>query len=162
MCKILISVTALGEGLPELKRAHRFDAGFDVYAAADITFQPYSRAEVPLGFTYRLTEPSVVRDGQTYARTLEVVKKGSGLWWFDPQAIIFDAGFQPPLDAPEGIKLIVINRSPNCETIARGKKAAQLVMREVLLAQIVPASLDDLRSIPPPDTRLDGRLGSTG
>ncbi len=162
MCRILFRVNQLGAGLPLPARANALDAGFDVYAAADVTFPPDTVQDVPLGFTYRLTEPVFVRNGMKYGRGLIVVNKGSGLSWLKAQAIYFDGGYQPPLDAPTGIQLIMVNHSPFEQVLKRGRKVAQLVMSEYPIPELVSATIEEMAAIPPADTRGAGRRGSSG
>ena len=159
---IPIIITKYGKGLPLPARAHALDAGRDVHAAKSLWAPAFSTFQVPLGFNYRVYDSLVERDGSRFVKTLEVVTKGSGMWGIIPRAVIFDWGFQHPLGDPWGIKLVLDNMAPWPRHIRRGRKVAQIVVREVCLDDFVVANASVLAAIPPPDGRLGGRVGSTG
>src|SRR3989344_3719037 len=163
---ILYVKTALGEGLPALAPGQPFGAGFDVYAAVNIEAPPASLdhpfVEIPLGFVYRFVEESpIIRNGIEYVPPLEVVKKRSGDWLLDFQAIIFDYGYQHALDDPRGIRLRAVNRSSSIQRIERGRKVTQLVETERRKVDVRKTTLEELAKIRPPDGRGVGHFGST-
>lgn len=160
--EILICSTAAGNGNPLPTRSHKLDAGVDVRSAKTLWIPPYSRRLVPIGFVYRWTPKVVERDDCRFIQTIEVVKRGSGPIGLEPQAVIFDAGFFPRLEDPLGVSLIVANLCPWFRRIKKGQKVGQLIVREVILADFAPMGIEILQGFKQPDSRGDGRLGSTG
>ena len=158
---IPILITRDGEGLPLPHRANALDGGIDVYAAETLLLWPWQRTKVPLGFIPRFDGTVVERDGTKFVKTVEVVNKGSGPLGVIFQAVVFDAGYMHPLNDPKGIQLIAYNVFPWPRLIRRGRKIAQLVVREVTLDDLEVSSFEDLAHIPQPDGRGPGRLGSS-
>ncbi|MGP5495872.1 dUTP diphosphatase [Corynebacterium flavescens] len=135
----------LDKGLPLPQRAHRGDAGADLYAAQDLTLAPGERALVGTGIAIALPLGTV---GLVHPRSGLAAKYGLSVV-NTPGTI--DADYRGE------IKVCLINHDLHEPIeITRGMRIAQLVIQRVELVDF--AEVDDLD-----DTeRGAGGYGSTG
>ncbi|MGX1737752.1 dUTP diphosphatase [Corynebacterium flavescens] len=135
----------LDKGLPLPQRAHRGDAGADLYAAQDLTLAPGERALVGTGIALALPLGTV---GLVHPRSGLAAKHGLSVV-NTPGTI--DADYRGE------IKVCLINHDLHEPIeITRGMRIAQLVIQRVELVDF--AEVDDLD-----DTeRGAGGYGSTG
>ncbi|MDN6100622.1 dUTP diphosphatase [Corynebacterium flavescens] len=135
----------LDKGLPLPQRAHRGDAGADLYAAQDLTLAPGERALVGTGIAIALPLGTV---GLVHPRSGLAAKHGLSVV-NTPGTI--DADYRGE------IKVCLINHDLHEPIeITRGMRIAQLVIQRVELVDF--AEVDDLD-----DTeRGAGGYGSTG
>ncbi|APT86979.1 dUTP diphosphatase [Corynebacterium flavescens] len=135
----------LDKGLPLPQRAHRGDAGADLYAAQDLTLAPGERALVGTGIAIALPLGTV---GLVHPRSGLAAKHGLSVV-NTPGTI--DADYRGE------IKVCLINHDLHQPIeITRGMRIAQLVIQRVELVDF--AEVDDLD-----DTeRGAGGYGSTG
>lgn len=126
-------------------RAHRGDAGADLYAAEDVTLAPGERALVGTGIALALPVGTV---GLVHPRSGLAAKLGLSIV-NTPGTI--DADYRGE------IKVCLINLDPDTPIeITRGMRIAQLVIQKVELAEFVEVTeLDET-------VRGDGGYGSTG
>lgn len=125
--------------------AHPGDAGLDLRSRHDITLQPFERALIPTGVAVAIPAGCA---GFVQPRSGLAIKYGLSL--VNTPGLI-DAGYRGE------IQVIAINLDPHTAiTISRGDKIAQLVIQEVVCANVVVTdSLDDT-------SRGSGGFGSTG
>ncbi len=140
-----IQLKRLDKGLPLPQRAHRGDAGADLYAAQDLTLAPGERALVGTGIAIALPLGTV---GLVHPRSGLAAKHGLSVV-NTPGTI--DADYRGE------IKVCLINHDLHEPIeITRGMRIAQLVIQRVELVDF--AEVDDLD-----DTeRGAGGYGSTG
>ena len=140
-----IRLKRLDKGLPLPQRAHRGDAGADLYAAQDLTLAPGERALVGTGIALALPLGTV---GLVHPRSGLAAKHGLSVV-NTPGTI--DADYRGE------IKVCLINHDLHEPIeISRGMRIAQLVIQRVELVDF--AEVDDLD-----DTeRGAGGYGSTG
>lgn len=140
-----IRLKRLDKGLPLPQRAHRGDAGADLYAAQDLTLAPGERALVGTGIALALPLGTV---GLVHPRSGLAAKHGLSVV-NTPGTI--DADYRGE------IKVCLINHDLHEPIeITRGMRIAQLVIQRVELVDF--AEVDDLD-----DTeRGAGGYGSTG
>lgn len=140
-----IRLKRLDKGLPLPQRAHRGDAGADLYAAQDLTLAPGERALVGTGIAIALPLGTV---GLVHPRSGLAAKHGLSVV-NTPGTI--DADYRGE------IKVCLINHDLHEPIeITRGMRIAQLVIQRVELVDF--AEVDDLD-----DTeRGAGGYGSTG
>lgn len=126
-------------------RAHRGDAGADLYAAENVTLAPGERALVGTGIALALPVGTV---GLVHPRSGLAAKQGLSIV-NTPGTI--DADYRGE------IKVCLVNLDPATPIeITRGMRIAQLVIQKVELAEFVEVSeLDET-------VRGDGGYGSTG
>lgn len=126
-------------------RAHRGDAGADLYAAEKVTLAPGQRALVGTGIALALPVGTV---GLVHPRSGLAAKQGLSIV-NTPGTI--DADYRGE------IKVCLVNLDPATPIeITRGMRIAQLVIQKVELAEFVEVSeLDET-------VRGDGGYGSTG
>ena len=127
------------------RRAHRGDAGADLYAAEDVTLAPGERALVGTGIALALPVGTV---GLVHPRSGLAAKQGL--------SIVNTPGTIDADDRGE-IKVCLINLDPATPIeVTRGMRIAQLVIQKVELAEFVEVTeLDET-------VRGDGGYGSTG
>lgn len=127
------------------RRAHRGDAGADLYAAEDVTLAPGERALVGTGIALALPVGTV---GLVHPRSGLAAKQGLSIV-NTPGTI--DADYRGE------IKVCLINLDPATPIeVTRGMRIAQLVIQKVELAEFVEVTeLDET-------VRGDGGYGSTG
>ena len=127
------------------RRAHRGDAGADLYAAEDVTLAPGERALVGTGIALALPVGTV---GLVHPRSGLAAKQGLSIV-NTPGTI--DADYRGE------IKVCLINIDPATPIeVTRGMRIAQLVIQKVELAEFVEVTeLDET-------VRGDGGYGSTG
>ena len=140
-----IRVRRLDKDLPLPQRAHRGDAGADLYATADITLQPGERALVGTGIAIALPVGTV---GLIHPRSGLAAKHGLS---------IVNAPGTVDADYRGEIKVCLINLDPREPIhITRGMRIAQLVVQRVELVCFTEVDeLDDTE-------RGTGGHGSTG
>ncbi|MHA2789130.1 dUTP diphosphatase [Corynebacterium sp. S7] len=140
-----IPIQRLDAELPVPKRAHPGDAGVDLYAAEDVTLEPFQRALVGTGIALALPVGTV---GLVHPRSGLAAKQGLSIV-NSPGTI--DAGYRGE------IKVSLINLDPKEPIeITRGMRIAQLVIQRVELCDFV--EVDELDST----ERGAGGHGSTG
>ncbi len=140
-----IRVKRLDQGLPLPHRAHRGDAGADLYAAEDLTLEPGQRALVSTGIAIALP-----------LGTVGLIHPRSGLAAKHGLSIVNTPG-TVDADYRGEIKVCLINhdRTEPIE-ITRGMRIAQLVVQRVELVDFAEVEeLDDTE-------RGTGGYGSTG
>ncbi|MBE7365104.1 dUTP diphosphatase [Corynebacterium aurimucosum] len=140
-----IQIKRLDKELPLPQRAHRGDAGADLYAAHDATLRPGERALVGTGITLALPMGTV---GLVHPRSGLAAKHGISVV-NTPGTI--DAEYRGE------IKVCLINHDPEKTfEVERGMRIAQLVVQRVELVGFREVEeLDDT-------ARGDGGYGSTG
>ena len=140
-----VKVKRLDKELPLPKRAHRGDAGADLYAAHDVTLRPGERALVSTGIALALP-----------LGTVGLIHPRSGLAAKHGLSVVNTPG-TVDADYRGEIKVCLINHDL-AETfeVERGMRIAQLVIQRVELVGFSEVEeLDDT-------TRGDGGYGSTG
>ncbi len=140
-----LQIKRLDTGLPLPRYAHEGDAGLDLFAAEDVTLEPFSRTLVPTGIAVAIPEGHA---GFVQPRSGLAIKQGLSL--VNTPGLI-DSHYRGE------IKVIAINLDPVTPIIiSRGDKIAQLVIQQVTCAQLVEVSeLDET-------VRGEGGFGSTG
>ncbi|AZA11572.1 dUTP diphosphatase [Corynebacterium gerontici] len=142
---LTIAIKRLDPDLPLPKRAHRGDAGVDLYAATDATLMPGERALVGTGIAIALP-----------VGTVGLIHPRSGLALKHGLSIVNTPG-TVDADYRGEIKVCLINfdqREPI--EIHRGDRIAQLVVQEVLLPEF-----EEVEQLDQTD-RGNGGYGSTG
>ncbi|MDP2182916.1 MAG: dUTP diphosphatase [Actinomycetota bacterium] len=140
-----MEIRRLDPDLPLPRYAHMGDAGLDLFAASDITLEPFQRALVPTGIAVAIPEGFA---GFVQPRSGLAIKQGLSL--VNTPGLI-DSHYRGE------IKAIAINLDPTTPiTIRRGDKIAQLVIQPITSAELTEvADLDET-------VRGEGGFGSTG
>ena len=140
-----VAIKRLDKELPLPQRAHRGDAGADLYAAESVTLQPGERALVGTGIAIALP-----------LGTVGLIHPRSGLAAKHGLSVVNTPG-TVDADYRGEIKVCLINhdRQEPIE-ISRGMRIAQLVIQRVELVDFV--EVEELDST----VRGDGGYGSTG
>ena len=142
---MILRIKRLDPELPLPAYAHEGDAGMDLYAAADVTLQPFERALIPTGIAVAIPEGFA---GFVQPRSGLAIKRGLSL--VNTPGLI-DSHYRGE------IKLIAINLDPTQPLrITRGEKVAQFVIQTVERA--VLTEVDELDAT----ARGEGGFGSTG
>ena len=140
-----IDVKRLDTELPLPTYARAGDAGLDLLAAETVELKPGERAAVATGIAVAIPEGCA---GFVHPRSGRSLKEG--LTVANAPGTI-DAGYRGE------IKVILVNLDPSEPIyISRGEKIAQLVVQEVVTAEL--AEVDEL----PTSERGEGGFGSTG
>ncbi|WP_210726589.1 dUTP diphosphatase [Corynebacterium endometrii] len=140
-----VLVKRLDKDLPLPRRAHRGDAGADLYAAEDVTLAPGERALIGTGIAIALPLGTV---GLIHPRSGLAAKQGLS---------VVNTPGTVDADYRGEIKVCLINHDlHNSIEIARGMRIAQLVIQRVELVGF--AEVDELDST----VRGAGGHGSTG
>ncbi|MDU0477852.1 dUTP diphosphatase [Staphylococcus chromogenes] len=142
---LTVQLRRLDPQLPMPKRAHRGDAGADLYSADDVTIAPGQRVLVGTGIAIALPLGTV---GLIHPRSGLAAKQGLS---------IVNTPGTVDADYRGEIKVCLINLDPvQPITIHRGDRIAQLVVQKVELVEFEEvAELDET-------TRGAGGYGSTG
>lgn len=140
-----VKIKRLDPDLPLPRRAHRGDAGADLYAAESVTIEPGERALVGTGIAIALPLGTV---GLIHPRSGLAAKQGLS---------IVNTPGTVDADYRGEIKVCLINLDPRTPiSISRGDRIAQLVIQRVELMDFDEVdSLDDT-------VRGSGGYGSTG
>ncbi|MEJ5996890.1 dUTP diphosphatase [Corynebacterium sp. H130] len=140
-----VKIKRLDPDLPLPQRAHRGDAGADLYAAESVTIEPGERALVGTGIAIALPLGTV---GLIHPRSGLAAKQGLS---------IVNTPGTVDADYRGEIKVCLINLDPRTPiSISRGDRIAQLVIQRVELMDFDEVdSLDDT-------VRGSGGYGSTG
>lgn len=140
-----VAIKRLDKELPLPHRAHRGDAGADLYAAEAVTLQPGERALVGTGIAIALPLGTV---GLIHPRSGLAAKQGLS---------VVNTPGTVDADYRGEIKVCLINHDQHeAIEITRGMRIAQLVIQRVELVDFVEVEeLDDT-------TRGAGGYGSTG
>lgn len=140
-----LPIRRLDPDLPLPQYAQPGDAALDLYSTEDISLAPGERAAVGTGIAVAIPEGYA---GFAQARSGRALKQGLAL--VNAPGLI-DSGYRGE------IKVIVINLATDEKVhIKRGEKIAQLVIQEVIPAQVV--EVDEL----PESARGTRGFGSTG
>ncbi|WP_257202191.1 dUTP diphosphatase [Corynebacterium cystitidis] len=140
-----IPLKRLDKDLPLPRRAHRGDAGVDLYAAEDVTLAPLQRSLVGTGVALALPLGTV---GLVHPRSGLSAKQGMS---------IVNAPGTIDADYRGEIKVNLINLDPEVPIeISRGMRIAQLVIQKVELCDFT--EVEELDST----DRGEGGHGSTG
>ncbi|SER45035.1 Deoxyuridine 5'-triphosphate nucleotidohydrolase [Corynebacterium cystitidis DSM 20524] len=140
-----IPLKRLDKDLPLPRRAHRGDAGVDLYAAEDVTLAPLQRSLVGTGVALALPLGTV---GLVHPRSGLAAKQGMS---------IVNAPGTIDADYRGEIKVNLINLDPEVPIeISRGMRIAQLVIQKVELCDFT--EVEELDST----DRGEGGHGSTG
>ncbi|MER0000714.1 dUTP diphosphatase [Corynebacterium sp. KPL4015] len=140
-----VKIKRLDKGLPMPFRAHRGDAGSDLYAAEALTLQPGERALVGTGIAMALP-----------LGTVGLIHPRSGLAAKHGLSIVNTPG-TVDADYRGEIKVCLINHDPHTPIeIERGMRIAQLVVQRVELMDF--SEVEDLDET----DRGTGGYGSTG
>lgn len=140
-----VSIKRLDKDLPLPQRAHRGDAGVDLYATESIQIQPGHRALVGTGVALALPLGTV---GLIHPRSGRALKEGLS---------IVNAPGTIDADYRGEIKVCLINLDPQTPiSIERGQRIAQLVIQKVELVDFV--EVEELDNT----VRGAGGYGSTG
>ncbi len=140
-----LAVKRLDPGLPLPSYAHDGDAGLDLYAANDVSLEPFQRALVSTGIAV------AIPDGYAgFVQPRSGLANRLGLSFVNTPGLI-DAHYRGE------IKIIAINLDPQQTlSLARGERIAQLVVQPVVRVSVIEsADLDDT-------ARGEGGFGSTG
>ncbi|WP_394282386.1 dUTP diphosphatase [Corynebacterium sp.] len=140
-----IPLQRLDKHLPMPQRAHRGDAGVDLYAAEDVTLAPFQRSLVGTGVALALPLGTV---GLVHPRSGLAAKQGLS---------IVNAPGTIDADYRGEIKVSLINLDPETPIeITRGMRIAQLLVQKVELCDFMEVEeLDETE-------RGMGGHGSTG
>jgi dUTP pyrophosphatase len=142
---MILRIKRLDPGLPPPAYAHEGDAGMDLYAAADVTLQPFERALVPTGIAVAIPEGYA---GFVQPRSGLAIKRGLSL--VNTPGLI-DSHYRGE------IKVIAINLDATLPIhIERGEKVAQFVIQAVEKALLEEVDQLDVT------VRGEGGFGSTG
>jgi dUTP pyrophosphatase len=142
---VILRIRRLDPALPLPAYAHEGDAGMDLYAAADVTLQPFERALVPTGIAVAIPEGYA---GFVQPRSGLAIKRGLSL--VNTPGLI-DSHYRGE------IKVIAINLdAAEPIHIARGEKVAQFVIQAVERAGLEEVDELDITA------RGEGGFGSTG
>ena len=140
-----VRIKRLDPDLPLPRRAHRGDAGVDLYATEDVTLAPGRRQLVGTGIALALPLGTV---GLIHPRSGLAAKQGLS---------IVNAPGTVDADSRGEIKVCVINLDPETPIeITRGMRIAQLVVQRVELVEF--EEVGDLDAT----ERGEGGHGSTG
>lgn len=128
-----VSLLRLDKELPIPTRAHRGDAGVDLYSTESVTIPPGARVLVGTGIAIALPLGTV---GLIHPRSGRALKEGLS---------IVNAPGTIDADYRGEIKVCLINLDPRTDiVINRGERIAQLLIQRVELCDFVEvASLDD-------------------
>lgn len=142
---LAVRLVRLDKGLPMPTRAHRGDAGVDLYASADTTLEPGERALVGTGVAVAIPFGMVglihPRSGLAARTGLSIVNT--------PGTV--DAGYRGE------VKVCLVNLDPReAIHISRGDRIAQLLVQRVELPEFVECEELDQT------TRGAGGYGSSG
>jgi dUTP pyrophosphatase len=140
-----LRVKRLDPGLPLPAYAHDGDAGLDLYAAEDVSLEPFARALVSTGIAVAIPEGYA-----GFVQPRSGLANRKGLSFVNTPGLI-DAHYRGE------IKVIAINLDPDKTlTLARGERIAQLVVQPVARATVVETEeLDETK-------RGEGGFGSSG
>ena len=142
---MILRIKRLDMALPLPAYAHEGDAGMDLYAAVDVTLQPFERALVPTGIAVAIPRGYA---GFVQPRSGLAIKRGLSL--VNTPGLI-DSHYRGE------IKVIAINLDATVAIhIARGEKVAQFVLQAVETAHL--EEVDELDVT----VRGEGGFGSTG
>ena len=142
---MILRIKRLDPGLPPPAYAHEGDAGMDLYAAADVTLQPFERALVPTGIAVAIPEGYA---GFVQPRSGLAIKRGLSL--VNTPGLI-DSHYRGE------INVIAINLDTTLPIhIERGEKVAQFVIQAVEKALLEEVDQHDVT------VRGEGGFGSTG
>ena len=142
---ITLQLKKLDAGLPMPRYAHEGDAGFDLYAAEDVTLQPGQRAMVPTGIAIAIPQGYA---GFVQPRSGLAAKQGITI--VNTPGLI-DSGYRGE------VKVIVLNTdSSNAVQLARGERIAQLVIQAVPVV-----TLEEVEELDSTERGADG-FGSSG
>ena len=145
-----LAVVRLDPGLPLPARAHRGDAGVDLYSAEDVELAPGHRALVATGIAVAIPVGMV---GLVHPRSGLAARVGLSIV-NSPGTV--DAGYRGE------IKVSLVNLDPTTPIVVnRGDRIAQLLVQRVELVDLVEVSSFDEAGLA--DTsRGDGGHGSSG
>ncbi len=140
-----ILIRRLDPDLPLPSPAHPGDAGFDLYAAQEMTLAPGERTAMPTGIAVALPEGYagwvVPRSGLAARHGVSIVNAPG----------LVDAGYRGE------VKVLLVNLDPKeAVTLRRGERIAQLVVQRV--EGIAVVEVGEL----PDSARGEGGFGSTG
>ncbi|MDZ4654516.1 MAG: dUTP diphosphatase [Coriobacteriia bacterium] len=139
-----LQIKRLDPDLPLPRYAHEGDAGLDLFAAENVTLEPFRRALIPTGIAVAIPEGHA---GFVQPRSGLAIKQGLSL--VNTPGLI-DSHYRGE------IKVIAINLDPETPiTIARGDKIAQLVIQPVARVELTEVS--ELEKT----VRGEGGFGST-
>lgn len=140
-----VKIRRLDRDLPLPRRAHRGDAGADLYSAETVTIEPGERALVGTGIALALPLGTV---GLIHPRSGRANKEGLS---------IVNTPGTVDADYRGEIKVCLINLDPRTPIqINRGERIAQLVIQKVELLDF--EEVDELDET----VRGEGGYGSTG
>lgn len=140
-----IQIKRLDTDLPLPRYAHIGDAGLDLYAAEDVTLEPFQRALIATGIAVSIPEGHA---GFVQPRSGLAIKQGLSL--VNTPGLI-DSHYRGE------IKVIAINLDPHRPiAISRGDKVAQLVIQQVSRVELTEVAELDVTA------RGEGGFGSTG
>lgn len=142
---MILRIKRLDTGLPLPAYAHEGDAGMDLYAAADVTLQPFERALVPTGIAVAIPEGFA---GFVQPRSGLAIKRGLSL--VNAPGLI-DSHYRGEI----GVIAINLDATEPIH-IVRGDKVAQFVIQAVERAEL--EEVDELDAT----VRGEGGFGSTG
>lgn len=142
---MILPIRRLDPSLPLPAYAHEGDAGLDLFAAEDVTLEPFERALISTGIAIAIPQGYA---GFVQPRSGLAIKQGLSL--VNTPGLI-DSHYRGE------IKVIAINLDPAVPiAISRGDKLAQLVIQSVERVTLdVVDSLDET-------VRGEGGFGSTG
>lgn len=122
-------------------RAHKEDAGIDLYAFGDHTLPPHATVVIPLGFALAFPEGYVALIWDKSSIGSKGIKTLGG---------VVDAGYRGE------VKVALHNLNEEPYTFAHGDKVAQMLIQKVELCDVeeVTELVDTLRG--------EGGFGSTG
>ncbi|WP_425453844.1 dUTP diphosphatase [Corynebacterium alimapuense] len=140
-----VRIKRLDRDLPLPKRAHRGDAGADLYSTEEVVLNPGQRALVGTGIALALPLGTV---GLVHPRSGLAAREGLS---------IVNAPGTIDADYRGEVKVCLINLDPETSvTITRGMRIAQLVIQRVELVDFIEVeALDET-------IRGEGGHGSTG
>lgn len=143
--EVELPLRRIDPGVPLPAYAHDGDAGADLYAAEDVTLEPFGRAAVRTGVAVAIPDGFA---GFVHPRSGLATRHG-----------VTVANAPGTIDAAYRgeVKVALVNLDPKTPyTVHRGDRIAQLVVQQVARARLLV--VEEL----PATLRSDGGFGSTG
>jgi dUTP pyrophosphatase len=119
---IFVGVQLLNENANVPTKAHRTDAGFDLYSTEEININPKQRSTIKTGVSFEMPKDIA---GLVWPRSGLSVKKG-----IDVLAGVIDSGYRGE------VMVCLYNTSEEVVEIKRGDRIAQIIFQEVPIVSL--------------------------
>ena len=139
---VFVHVKLLNERATKPTKAHRGDAGYDLYASEDTVIVGRQRTTIKTGVSFDMSDGMA---GLIWPRSGLSVKKG-----LDVLAGVVDSGYRGE------VMVCLYNTSDEDVEINRGDRIAQIIFQEVPLVSLIPS--EELET----SQRGSNGFGSTG